>query len=112
LTQAGPLVLHHHERYDGTGYPAGLKGKQIPLAGRIVKLADSFDAMISARVYRNALPLAAVLAEIRTFSGTHFDPEIADVFLHMDIQKLLAELEQIPMQSNPSGVESPLRMPG
>jgi len=99
MSEVTRAVLTHHERYDGKGYPSGLKGKTIPLAGRIVKLADSFDAMISARVYRQALPLAAVLAEIRTFSGTHFDPAIAEAFLGMDIPKLLGELEAI--QSGP-----------
>jgi putative nucleotidyltransferase with HDIG domain len=76
-----PGVLHHHERYDGKGYPDALSGKQIPLMGRIICLADSLDAMTSNRTYRRALPLEVALAEIRRCSGTHFDPELAEALL-------------------------------
>jgi HD-GYP domain-containing protein (c-di-GMP phosphodiesterase class II) len=88
-------VLTHHERFDGLGYPTGLHGRDIPLAGRVVMLADSFDAMISDRTYRKALPLATALAEIRRFSGTQFDPDIADVLLAIDLAELAAQLEVI-----------------
>jgi HD-GYP domain-containing protein (c-di-GMP phosphodiesterase class II) len=76
-----PGVLHHHERYDGKGYPDGLAGKEIPLMGRIICLADSLDAMTSNRTYRRALPLEVALAEIRRCSGTHFDPELTETML-------------------------------
>ena len=76
-----PGVLHHHERYDGKGYPAGLSGNSIPLMGRIICLADCFDAMTSSRTYRKALPLEVALCEIRRCSGTQFDPALAEVFL-------------------------------
>jgi len=76
-----PGLLHHHERYDGRGYPAGLAGKNIPLAGRIICLADCMDAMTSNRTYRKALPLEVAMCEIRRCSGTQFDPELAEVFL-------------------------------
>ncbi len=76
-----PMVLHHHEKYDGKGYPKGLKGEEIPLVARIAAVADSFDAMTSKRTYRNALPIDTVIAEIEKCSGTQFDPKIADVFL-------------------------------
>ncbi len=76
-----PGVLHHHERYDGKGYPAGLAGENIPLMGRIICLADCFDAMTSSRTYRKALPLEVALTEIRRCSGTQFDPRLAEVFL-------------------------------
>jgi putative nucleotidyltransferase with HDIG domain len=76
-----PGVLHHHERYDGKGYPAGLSGNSIPLMGRIICLADCFDAMTSSRTYRKALPLEVALTEIRRCSGTQFDPALAEVFL-------------------------------
>ncbi|HEX4125708.1 MAG TPA: HD domain-containing phosphohydrolase [Tepidisphaeraceae bacterium] len=76
-----PGVLHHHERYDGRGYPDGLAGKNIPQMGRIICLADSLDAMTSNRTYRRALPLEVALAEIRRCSGTHFDPELAEAML-------------------------------
>jgi putative nucleotidyltransferase with HDIG domain len=76
-----PGVLHHHERYDGKGYPAGLAGNNIPLMGRIICLADCFDAMTSSRTYRKALPLEIALCEIRRCAGTQFDPALAEVFL-------------------------------
>jgi HD-GYP domain-containing protein (c-di-GMP phosphodiesterase class II) len=76
-------VLYHHERYDGKGYPAGLKGKEIPLVARIISVADTFDAMISRRVYRKELDLAFTLNEIKKNKGTQFDPEIVDVFLSL-----------------------------
>jgi putative nucleotidyltransferase with HDIG domain len=76
-----PGVLHHHERYDGKGYPSGLAGEKIPLMGRIICLADCFDAMTSNRTYRKALPLEVALTEIRRCSGTQFDPRLAEFFL-------------------------------
>lgn len=76
-----PIVYHHHEKFDGTGYPEGLKGKDIPLFARITAVADTFDAMTTKRSYRNALPLDVVRAEIERVSGTQFDPQIASVFL-------------------------------
>lgn len=76
-----PIVKHHHEKYDGTGYPGKLKGEDIPLFARIAAVADTFDAMTSKRTYRNALPLDVVIAEIERCKGTQFDPKIADVFL-------------------------------
>ncbi|MEC1525687.1 HD-GYP domain-containing protein [Neobacillus niacini] len=75
------IVLYHHERYDGKGYPKGLKGSEIPLSARIVGVADAFDAMISRRVYRNELDLNFVLNEIRQNKGTQFDPAVVDAFL-------------------------------
>ncbi|MBP3953363.1 HD-GYP domain-containing protein [Bacillus suaedae] len=75
------IVLYHHERYDGKGYPKGLKGNEIPLVARIVAVADTFDAMISKRVYRNEFDLNHTLEEISKNKGTQFDPEIVDVFL-------------------------------
>jgi putative nucleotidyltransferase with HDIG domain len=76
-----PGVLHHHERYDGKGYPTGLAGEKIPLMGRIICLADCFDAMTSNRTYRKALPLEVALTEIRRCSGTQFDPRLTEYFL-------------------------------
>ena len=80
-----PGVLHHHERYDGKGYPAGLAGKDIPLMGRIICLADCFDAMSSNRTYRRALPLEVALIEIRRCSGSQFDPVLTEAFLNIDV---------------------------
>ncbi len=75
------IILTHHERYDGTGYPKRLKGLQIPIGSRIFGLVDTLDAMTSDRPYRRALPFEAVTSEIRTHRGSQFDPEIADLFL-------------------------------
>lgn len=76
-----PIVKFHHERYDGYGYPAKLKGTSIPLLARIVTIADTFDAMTSVRTYRDALSLDHVISEFMNNKGTQFDPEITDIFL-------------------------------
>ena len=76
-----PIVLHHHERFDGRGYPSQLAGEDIPLVARIAAVADTFDAMTSKRSYRNELPLDVVIAEIEKCSGTQFDPKVAEAFL-------------------------------
>jgi putative nucleotidyltransferase with HDIG domain len=78
-----PLILHHHEAWDGSGYPNGLKGDEIPLMSRILAVADSYDAMTSDRPYRRARSKAAALEEIRRFSGRSFDPDVAEVFLEI-----------------------------
>jgi putative nucleotidyltransferase with HDIG domain len=77
------IVLYHHERYDGKGYPRGLSGTEIPLVARIMAIADSFDAMTSKRVYRNEIDLENTLIEIKKNKGTQFDPEITEVFLSL-----------------------------
>lgn len=76
-----PGVLEHHEKWDGSGYPGKLKGDQISLLGRVVCIADCFDAMTSARTYRPARPISEVFDEIRRCTGTHFDPELSKAFL-------------------------------
>ncbi|MFU8802474.1 MAG: HD-GYP domain-containing protein [Bradymonadaceae bacterium] len=76
-----PGVYHHHERWDGKGYPMGLKGEETPLMARILSVADTFDAMTSNRAYRRALPVDIALKEIEDCAGTQFDPRIVDVFL-------------------------------
>jgi diguanylate cyclase (GGDEF)-like protein len=80
LREAVPVVLHHHERFNGGGYPHGLRGKEIPLGARIVAVADAYHAMIHDRPYRNARDHAHALAELRANAGTQFDPDIVDVF--------------------------------
>ena len=77
-------VLHHHERWDGAGYPHGISGQSIPLAARLIALADTFDAMCSTRTYRCALTRTSVLAEIEQCAGSQFDPELVPVFLNLD----------------------------
>ncbi len=76
-------VLYHHERYDGKGYVQGLKGKEIPLYGRIIGVADAFDAMTANRVYRKRLDFKTVLEELLRCRGTQFDPDIADILLSL-----------------------------
>jgi len=76
-----PVVYHHHERFDGMGYPRGIYGEQIPLHSRIIALADSFDAMTSTRPYRKALPVEAALLEIELNRGRQFDPTVSDIFI-------------------------------
>ncbi|MDQ0225920.1 HD-GYP domain-containing protein [Metabacillus niabensis] len=82
------IVLYHHERYDGKGYPKGLKGEDIPLVARIVALADTFDAMTSKRVYRDKLDLDYAVFEIRKHRGTQFDPNVVDAFLKLYKRKM------------------------
>lgn len=89
-----PIVKHHHEKFDGTGYPSRLKGEDIPYFARIASVADTFDAMTSKRTYRNALSVDIVKAEIERCSGTQFDPEIAKVFLNI-LDNDYAEIEKI-----------------
>lgn len=79
-----PGVLHHHERWDGGGYPGGLAGEEIPRLGRLIALADSFDAMSSTRTYRAEMDRADVLTEIARCAGTQFDPALAAIFVELD----------------------------
>src|SRR5271165_66008 len=81
LREAADIVLAHQEFFDGTGYPRGLRGEQIPLGARIFSIADALDAMLSDRPYRNALPMSHAREEIRRCAGTQFDPKIVEVFL-------------------------------
>ncbi|HEY5625452.1 MAG TPA: HD domain-containing phosphohydrolase [Dehalococcoidia bacterium] len=78
---AVPVILHHHERFDGTGYPHGLSGDDIPIGARILLVADAFDAMTEDRPYRKAMPVADAIAELKRFSGTQFDPTVVEAFL-------------------------------
>jgi putative two-component system response regulator len=80
MADISKIVRHHHERWDGRGYPDSLAGSAIPLGGRIIAVADAFSAMTSDRIYRAALPVDRAWAELRAHSGTQFDPEIVEVF--------------------------------
>jgi putative two-component system response regulator len=82
LDLAASIALTHHERFDGGGYPYGLSGEAIPLAGRIAAVADVYDALTSRRVYRDALPSQEATAVMRAGSGSQFDPVVLDAFLH------------------------------
>jgi HD-GYP domain-containing protein (c-di-GMP phosphodiesterase class II) len=80
------LVLHHHERWDGRGYPSGLRGEEIPLGARIVAMVDTFDAMLSDRPYRKGMPLQVVLEKLSPEGGHQFDPEVLSHFLELAAQ--------------------------
>ena len=83
LTPALDIPYCHHEKWDGTGYPRGLKGEEIPLVARIFAIVDVYDALTSDRPYRLALPKEKALYHIRSLAGTHFDPQVVDAFLKM-----------------------------
>jgi HD-GYP domain-containing protein (c-di-GMP phosphodiesterase class II) len=83
LTEAALFILHHHERYDGTGYPAGLEADEIPLGARIVAVIDAFDAMISTRPYRKGLSFDEAVRRLVEGSGTQFDPVVVERFLQI-----------------------------
>lgn len=83
ISELADLVMAHHERWDGKGYPLGLQGKEIPLICRILSLADSADAMMDDRPYRKALSPSEIVAEIQRCSGSQFDPEVVEAFLDM-----------------------------
>lgn len=93
LQLASDIALTHHERWDGAGYPQGLKGTEIPLAGRIIAVADVFDALISERVYKKAWPLEQARAHLEAHAGTHFDPACVAAFVSRwgDIVTLIQE---------------------
>ena len=84
------IVKHEHERWDGKGYPTGLKGTDIPLGSRLIAIADAWDSMVYDRVYRKALPHDVALAEIEKHSGTQFDPECVRVFCELERSRLRA----------------------
>jgi len=83
LHHVAPLIRHHHEKWDGSGYPNGLKAEEIPLGSRIISVADAFEAMVADRVYRPSLGLNKALEEIRGGRGSHFDPRVVDNFLDL-----------------------------
>ena len=100
-----PIVKHHHERYDGFGYPSKLKGEDIPYLARIAAVADSFDAMSSKRSYRDSMPLDVVIEEIKRCKGSQFDPQIADAFLEI-LEKEPEKIQAVQKQFNPHVAET------
>jgi HD-GYP domain-containing protein (c-di-GMP phosphodiesterase class II) len=81
MERASLMILHHHESYDGKGYPAGLKSEEIPIGSRIVSVIDAFDAMVSSRPYREGLPFEEAERRLLQARGTQFDPDVVDRFL-------------------------------
>src|SRR6185295_17291786 len=89
--EAGKIILHHHERFGGHGYPHGLRGRDIPIGSRIVSIADAYDAMIQDRPYKRAVTHADAMSELHRYAGTQFDPELVEVF-----DKLFAARPPVP----------------
>ena len=83
LERASLFALHHHEKYDGSGYPAGLRGEEIPIGSRIVSVIDAFDAMVAVRPYKEGLPCEEALRRLKADSGSHFDPVVVRHFIHI-----------------------------
>lgn len=104
LAAARRIVLTHHERWDGLGYPCRLAGEQIPLGSRVFAVADTFDAMTTHRPYRGPLPLTAVVDEVRRCAGSQFDPEVSELFLQM-----LSEDRLLPRRVMDDAVPEALR---
>lgn len=100
LRLAGEIALNHHERWNGQGYPRGLRGEHIPIAARIVAVADVYDALIQERPYKRAWTPAEAVAEIRAQAGQHFDPQIADLALRL-IEEGLGEESELPLHALP-----------
>jgi HD-GYP domain-containing protein (c-di-GMP phosphodiesterase class II) len=90
------IVRHHHERWDGKGYPDGIAGEAIPLGARIFAVADSFDAMTSDRPYRRAMTVENARAEVARCRGTQFDPEIVDAFVRVPVDRLDTIVDDAP----------------
>lgn len=89
LQHIADLILYHHEKWDGSGYPTGLKHKAIPLECRVLALVDAYDAMTSKRPYRICIKPEQALQEIKRCSGTQFEPKLAREFINMILKKLL-----------------------
>jgi hypothetical protein len=103
--------MSHHERWDGEGYPGRMAGEVIPLVGRIVALADVFDALTHSRPYKAAQPVQLAAAEIRALSGSHFDPRIVDAFEALDPDELLAPLGGGDRPTANTGSDGPPAVP-
>src|SRR5438477_3768799 len=100
LNDAVPAIRHHHERFDGTGYPDGLKGEEIPLGARIIHVADALDSMLTTRIYRAARPAAEALAELRRAAGTQFCPRCVGALERiLPLETLESDAERAPAAS-------------
>ena len=108
LRTAATIAATHHEKWDGSGYPKGLQGTDIPLEGRITAVADVFDALTSTRPYKDAFPLEKCLAIIREGRGSHFDPRVVDAFFDVldEIERIRVEYSDDAMEQTRSGSEN------
>jgi HD-GYP domain-containing protein (c-di-GMP phosphodiesterase class II) len=95
LERTSLYVLHHHENFDGTGYPARLRGSETPIGARIVSVIDAFDAMVSSRPYRAGLPLEEAIKRLHQSSGTQFDPDVVKSFVRFAQSEMPAVLEAV-----------------
>jgi response regulator RpfG family c-di-GMP phosphodiesterase len=105
MTAIARIVRHHHERFDGAGYPDRLRGMEIPIGARIIAVADAFSAMTSNRVYRAAIPADAAWDELRRQAGSQFDPAVVELFAHVvDIGRVMTpeEMTVIPQVTRSS----------
>lgn len=100
VRMAETIARWHHERWDGTGYPDGLRGEQIPLPARIVAIADVFDALTSRRPYKEAWPIVKAVDAVRSLAGSHFDPNLVEHFISV-LHEVAEVLEQYPDQAPP-----------
>jgi len=96
-----PLILFHHERFDGTGYPSHIEGEAIPIGARIISVADSFNAMVSNRPYRKALSLEVAIRELKDNAGTQFDPQVVDAFLEVLAKTRQKKTSKPPVAKKP-----------
>ena len=94
------VVNYHHEKWDGTGYPEGLKGEEIPLSARIMAVADVFDALVSKRVYKDSMPPEQAFEILREDAGKHFDPKIVEIFWELRV-----EIEEYLRENQPGSME-------
>lgn len=83
LSEIADIILHHHEKYDGSGYPYGISGDTIPIGSRIISICDAFDAMVTRRTYKERMEIEKAIEEINNQRGRHFDPKIADAFISL-----------------------------
>jgi HD-GYP domain-containing protein (c-di-GMP phosphodiesterase class II) len=100
LEQSSLYVLHHHENFDGTGYPAKLKGHETPIGARIVSVIDAFDAMVSARPYRKGMPIPEALKRLHEASGKQFDPAVVNSFTELAQAELSSVIEAVGASEN------------
>ncbi len=108
LHQAREIALYHHERWDGTGYPFGIRSEDIPLAARIVMIADVYDALTSRRVYKDPYTHAVSVEKIRQGAGRHFDPQLVEIFLSIEAQfEEIATSLRAPDEEGPLSLQQP-----